>query len=89
MKYALRIPDHYAEEIRALKGDSSINQFIVTAVVEKIATLKTLDYLKQRAERGDEPMPCGCWIRLPASLHLPQTTFARKFHEAAVMRLSP
>lgn len=54
MKYALRIPDHYAEEIRALKGDSSINQFIVTAVVEKIATLKTLDYLKQRAERGDE-----------------------------------
>lgn len=54
MKYALRIPDHYAEEIHTLKGDSSINQFIVTAVVEKIATLKTLDYLKQRAERGDE-----------------------------------
>ena len=54
MKYALRIPDHYAEEIRTLKGDSSINQFIVTAVVEKIATLKTLDYLKQRAEQGDE-----------------------------------
>ncbi len=54
MKYALRIPDHYAEEIRTLKGDSSINQFIVTAVVEKIATLKTLDYLKQRTERGDE-----------------------------------
>ena len=54
MKYALRIPDHYAEEIRTLKGDSSINQSIVTAVVEKIATLKTLDYLKQRTERGDE-----------------------------------
>ncbi|MPQ75506.1 CopG family transcriptional regulator [Hydrogenovibrio sp. JE_KL2] len=52
MNYALRIPDYYKQEIEALKGDTSINQFIVNAIAEKISALKTEDYLKQRAERG-------------------------------------
>ena len=30
----------------------SMDQFIATAVAEKVATLKTVDYLKERAERG-------------------------------------
>ena len=52
MNYALRIPDYYKQEIEALKGDASINQFIVNAVAEKIAALKTEDYLQQRALQG-------------------------------------
>lgn len=52
MNYALRLPDYYKKEIENLKGEISINQFIVTAVAEKIASLKTEDYLMQRAERG-------------------------------------
>jgi uncharacterized protein (DUF1778 family) len=30
----------------------SMNQFIMLAVAEKIATLSTLDYLSERAKRG-------------------------------------
>jgi len=52
MNFALRIPDYYKEEIETLKGNVSINQFIVNALAEKIATLKTVDYLEERAKRG-------------------------------------
>lgn len=52
MNFALRIPDYYKEEIEDLKGNVSINQFIVNALAEKIATLKTVDYLEQRAKKG-------------------------------------
>ena len=52
MNFALRIPDYYKAEIEELKGNVSINQFIVNALAEKIATLKTVDYLEERAKRG-------------------------------------
>jgi len=52
MNFALRIPDYYKAEIEALKGNVSINQFIVNALGEKIASLKTMDYLEERAKRG-------------------------------------
>jgi hypothetical protein len=32
MNFALRIPDYYKNDIEALKGEVSINQFIVNAV---------------------------------------------------------
>lgn len=52
MNYALRIPDYYKKEIESLKGDASINQFIVNAIAEKISALKTEDYLTERAQQG-------------------------------------
>jgi len=52
MNFALRIPDYYKNDIEALKGEVSINQFIVNAVAEKISSLKTLDYLEERASKG-------------------------------------
>jgi len=52
MNYALRIPDYYKQDIEELKGDVSINQFIVNAIAEKIASLKTEEYLAQRAKNG-------------------------------------
>ena len=52
MNFALRIPDYYREDIDALKGNVSINQFIINALAEKISSLKTLNYLEERAKRG-------------------------------------
>jgi len=52
MNFALRIPNYYKKDIEALKGEVSINQFIVNAIAEKIATLKTVDHLKERAKKG-------------------------------------
>ena len=52
MNYALRLPDYYKNDIEELKGDVSINQFIVNAIAEKVASLKTVDYLEERAQKG-------------------------------------
>ena len=52
MNFALRIPDYYKAEIEELKGNVSINQFIVNALAEKIATLRTINHLEERASRG-------------------------------------
>ncbi len=52
MNFALRIPDYYKDEIMHLKGDVSINQFIINALAEKISALRTESYLRERASRG-------------------------------------
>ncbi len=52
MNFALRIPDYYKQELEELKGNVSMNQFIVNAISEKIASLRTLGYLEERASWG-------------------------------------
>ena len=54
MNYVLRIPDYYKNDIELLKGEVSINQFIINAVAEKISSLKTLSYLEERAAKGSK-----------------------------------
>ena len=52
---SLRIPASFHRELRELarREGVSINQIISSAVGEKLATLKTLDYLRERANRGN------------------------------------
>ena len=53
--YALRMPlslKNAAEQV-AREDGSTLNQFIVSAVAEKLAALKTADYFAQRAAKGD------------------------------------
>ena len=52
---SLRLPDSLHEKVRALaaQDEISINQFIAIAVAEKMSALLTLDYLKERAARGN------------------------------------
>lgn len=52
MNFSLRIPEYYKAEIEKLKGDTSINQFIINAIAEKISALNTEAYLLERASRG-------------------------------------
>lgn len=51
---SLRIPTSLHQELRALarREGVSINQIVSAAVGEKVASLKTLDYLRERARRG-------------------------------------
>lgn len=52
---ALRLPDslHQYAKLLAARDDASLNQFIVTAVAEKISALNTEAFFLERAERGD------------------------------------
>jgi hypothetical protein len=51
---SLRLPESLHKQVRELaeKEGISINQFVATAVAEKMAALMTEDYLRQRAERA-------------------------------------
>lgn len=51
---SLRIPDSYHTIVKEIaeKDDISINQFIISAVAEKISALETQDYLNDRASSG-------------------------------------
>lgn len=51
---SLRLPDSLHKKARELatRENISINQFITTAVAEKMSALMTEDYLAQRAARG-------------------------------------
>ena len=51
---SLRIPDSYHAAVKdiAAKDKISVDQFIISAVAEKIAAFETQDYLASRAEHG-------------------------------------
>ena len=52
---SLRLPDSLHRKVRELaaKESISINQFIATAVAEKMSALLTEDYLESRARRAN------------------------------------
>lgn len=52
---SLRLPESLHRRIRevAERENVSINQLITTAVAEKLSALLTVEYLGQRASRGD------------------------------------
>jgi len=52
---SLRLPESLHKKVRELakSEDVSINQLITTALAEKMSALMTVDYLQERAARGD------------------------------------
>jgi hypothetical protein len=53
--YALRLPASLKKAVEAVAREdgTTLNQFIVSAVAEKLSALKTADYFTGRAARGD------------------------------------
>jgi hypothetical protein len=53
---SLRLPDSLHRQLKELaqRDGVSINQFVATAVAEKMSALTTADYLEERAKRGDQ-----------------------------------
>ena len=52
---SIRLPDSLHKRLKALAEQEgvSMNQFITLALTEKVSALLTVDYLKDRAQRGD------------------------------------
>ncbi len=53
---SLRLPDSYHAMVKEItaKEEISINQFIISAVAEKISTLETQNYLEKRSESASK-----------------------------------
>lgn len=52
---SLRLPHFLHKEVKEISKEEgiSINQFIATALAEKMSALRTQEYLENRAARGD------------------------------------
>ena len=70
---SLRLPESVHRKVRELaeRDDISINQFIATAVAEKMAALMTLDYLEERARHGSKDHLRSILRRVPDGPPLP------------------
>jgi hypothetical protein len=70
---SLRLPESLHRKVRELaeREDVSINQFIATAVAEKMSALLTLDYLEERAQRGSRSHFKSVLRRVPDAPPLP------------------
>lgn len=64
---SLRLPEslHKGVKEAAQREGISINQFIATAVAEKLAALMTEDYLQQRASRASRTRYEGALAQVP------------------------
>ncbi|MBQ7366044.1 MAG: toxin-antitoxin system HicB family antitoxin [Spirochaetaceae bacterium] len=64
---SLRLPDSYHSLIKeiAVKDKISINQFIVSAVAEKISALETQRYLEERGARGSRDKFLAVLAKVP------------------------
>ena len=51
---SLRLPKSLHEQLRELAQEEgiSVNQFVMLAVAEKVASISTIEYLEKRARRG-------------------------------------
>ncbi len=54
--FSLKLPDSLYKQVCKLAQQDgiSVNQFIATAVAEKMAALMTVEYLQERAKRGSQ-----------------------------------
>ena len=52
---SLRLPRSLHEQLRELAQEEgiSVNQFVMLAVAEKVAAISTIEYLENRAKRGN------------------------------------
>jgi uncharacterized protein (DUF1778 family) len=51
---SLRLPKSLHQQLRELAQEEgiSVNQFVMLAVAEKVASISTIEYLEKRAKRG-------------------------------------
>ncbi len=54
-QYALRLPDSLMKQVKKVAAEDSVsvNQFILSAVAEKTATIATENFFAERAGKGD------------------------------------
>jgi predicted DNA-binding ribbon-helix-helix protein len=64
---SLRLPESLHKQLKdiAEREGVSINQLITTAVAEKLSALMTVDYLEERAARGNRAAFDGVLAKVP------------------------
>jgi hypothetical protein len=88
---SLRLPDSLHQKVKELaaRDDISINQFIATAVAEKMSALLTVEYLEKRAARSDRAAFERVLKRVPARTPVAGDEWLPSDGEKARTRVQP
>lgn len=64
---SIRLPDSYHAMIKQIsnKDKISINQFVISAVAEKISAMETQEYLESRAAKGSKAKFMNVLAKVP------------------------
>ena len=64
--YALRLPESLKEAVRRLAAEDSttMNQFFVTAIAEKVSALETTAFFERRAAAADPAKAQAAWDKV-------------------------
>ena len=74
---SIRIPNSVHEAVKNLAAEDniSINQFVSSAIMEKITALETQDYLGERARKADKDKFLNTLDKVPSAIPADVDTF--------------
>ena len=77
--YALRLPESLKKAAKriAAADHTTMNQFFVVAIAEKISAMETADFFQKRAALGNPPTAQSAWDKVGASAALPEDQWAQ------------
>ena len=77
--YALRLPESLKEAARriAAADDTTMNQFFVVAIAEKISAMETAEFFNKRAALTDVTQAQAAWKKVGSSAALPEDTWLK------------
>ncbi|MBS0467954.1 MAG: toxin-antitoxin system HicB family antitoxin [Proteobacteria bacterium] len=73
-RYALRLPESLKQAAKriAAADDTTMNQFFVVAIAEKISVMETADFFTRRAQEADSVAAQATWDKVGAGNPMPQ-----------------
>ncbi|OIQ77188.1 hypothetical protein GALL_411200 [mine drainage metagenome] len=77
--YALRLPESLklAAKRIAAADDTTMNQFFVVAIAEKISAMETAKFFEQRAALGTASTAQAAWDKVGANTPLPDDNWTQ------------
>ncbi|MDP2369612.1 hypothetical protein [Rhodoferax sp.] len=77
--YALRLPESLKQAAKriAAADDTTMNQFFVVAIAEKISAMETAKFFEQRAASANAGVAQGAWNKVGSSTALAEDTWTQ------------
>lgn len=78
--YALRLPESLKQAAKriAAADDTTMNQFFVVAIAEKISAMETAKFFEQRAAVAKTGAAQAAWDKVGSKAGLPDDSWARR-----------
>jgi hypothetical protein len=77
--YALRLPESLKQAAKriAAADDTTMNQFFVVAIAEKISAMETAKFFEQRAATGSAGTAQAAWDKVGSNAALPDDKWSQ------------